>query len=157
IKPTFVATQVYAGLAVENLATSRVTGTVASRSGNTLNIHGAELLTRDLTLVGGVQVSFSNNISVTVGAQTGVSLDGQPEIANPSTQLISVGQHVNIEGTAQITNNSFSGIDATAGLVRLPPTTAWGTLNAGAQAGSATIDLISLGGYQPEALTFTGT
>ena len=43
ITPSFTATQVYAGVAVENLLTDRITGTVTSLSGDTLNIHAAQL------------------------------------------------------------------------------------------------------------------
>ena len=43
IKPNFVATQVYAGVAVENVLTDRITGTVSSRNGTTLHIKGAEV------------------------------------------------------------------------------------------------------------------
>ncbi|MFL6605198.1 MAG: hypothetical protein ACJ8R9_28230, partial [Steroidobacteraceae bacterium] len=38
-KPVFTATEVYAGVATENVLAGRVTGTVASRTANTLHLH----------------------------------------------------------------------------------------------------------------------
>lgn len=160
-KPNFVATQVYAGIAVENLLADRVTGTVSSRSGNTLHIHGAEVEARDFSgaTASGTIVQFLDDLPLTVGSATVVSVDGQPGPTNTSIQSISVGQQVDVEGLVQ-TNTAGTtvvSVDATQGLIRLVPTTAWGTLNAAAQASNATINLLTLGGYPPGALAFTGT
>jgi hypothetical protein len=163
LKPNFVATEVYAGISVENLAADRVTGTVTSRSGNTLNIHGAEVETRDFsgTVTIGTVVSYIPDLPVTVDSTTIVSVDRHPELQNLSIQNISIGQQVDLEGVAldstgaQTTVNVAS-VRAIGGLVRLIPTAAWGVLKT-AQAGSATASLISLGGYGPQSFTYTGT
>jgi hypothetical protein len=163
LKPNFVATEVYAGISVENLAADRVTGTVTSRSGNTLNIHGAEVETRDFsgTITIGTVVSYFTDLPVTVDSTTLIGVDRHPELQNLSIQDISIGQQVDIEGIAlnssgaQTTVNIAS-VKANGGLVRLVPTAAWGVLKT-AQAGSASANLVSLGGYGPQSFTYTGT
>jgi hypothetical protein len=70
--------------------------------------------------------------------------------------LISVGQQVEIDGALSVDTAGTSSVDASAGLLRLTPTTAWGTLNS-ATANVATVTPLSIGGVQPAALTFTGT
>ncbi|MGL1733467.1 hypothetical protein ACSTG5_00085, partial [Vibrio parahaemolyticus] len=57
---------------------------------------------------------------------------------------------------ADTTSGITTAVDASAGLIRATSTPLWGTLTA-AQAGSATVDVLSLGGVAPSALTFTGT
>jgi hypothetical protein len=158
LKPNFVATEVYGGISVENLAADRVTGTVTSRSGNTLNIHGAELETRDFsgTVTSGTIVSYFPDLAVTVDNTTTVAVDRHPELTNLSIQDISIGQQVDIEGLTQGTSTAITGVNANGGLVRLVPTAAWGVLKA-AQAGSASANLISLGAYEPQSFRFTGT
>jgi hypothetical protein len=158
IKPNFVATQVYAGVSVENLLTDRITGTVSSRVGNTLSIHGAEIETRCFSIPTGVQLSFANDYPVTVGDATLVSVDGHPELGNVPVSQVSVGQQVDIEAIATTVNCGAlqTTADATGGLVRLTSTPGWATLNSAA-AGGVAANLLTLGGFQPEALTFTGT
>lgn len=158
IKPNFVATEVYAGIAVENLLADRITGTVASRSGNTLHIRGAEVIIRASgSVTTGVALQFMDDLPVTVSDSTVVAVDRQPELANVTTQNISVGQVVDIEGQADFnSSNTLTDINAATGLIRLTPTTAWGTVNAGG-VGSATASLVTLGDYEPTSLTFTGT
>jgi hypothetical protein len=92
---------------------------------------------------------------VTVGDKTLVRVDRQPEVAGTS-QLISVGQQVEIDGALSVNTAGTSTVDASAGLLRLTPTTAWGTLNS-ATANVATVTPLGIGGVQPAALTFTGT
>lgn len=157
VKPDFTATEVYAGISVENLLADRVTGTVSARSGNTIHIHGAEVEARAASATG-VLVTFRDDLAVTLADTTLVGVDRHPELGNPSIAAISVGQQVDIEGTATAdSTGALNGVDASSGLVRLVSTSAWGVLTAGGQPASATVNLISLGGYQPAALTFTGT
>jgi hypothetical protein len=159
LKPNFVATEVYGGISVENLAADRLTGTVTSRSGNTLTIHGAELETRDFsgTVTSGTILSYFPNLPVTVDNTTTVAVDRHPELTNLSIQDISIGQQVDIEGLTQGTSTAITGVNANGGLVRIVPTAAWGVLNKVPQAGSALATLISLGGYGPQSFTYTGT
>jgi hypothetical protein len=162
-KPVINATEVYAGVATEDVLGTRLLGTVASRTGNTLHIRNADLIAaRNITYPAylistnsGVFVKFFNDLVVTVSDKTLVSVDRQPEVAG-SAQLISVGQQVEIDGALSVDAAGTSSVDASAGLLRLTPTTAWGTLNS-ATANVATVTPLSLGGVQPAALTFTGT
>jgi hypothetical protein len=156
-KPNFVATQVYAGVAVENVLTDRITGTVAARSGNTLTIHGAEIEGRNFGLPIGVCVTFQDDMTVTVGDSTLVTVDGHPEI-QATTANISVGQQVDMEALASGAGSCIDAQtgDVTNGLVRIVPTTGWGQLTS-ADATTATASLFTLGGYQPQAITFAGT
>jgi len=157
LTPSFNATQVYAGTSLENLSETRVKGTVSARSGNTLTIHGATIFNEVGATAQG-PLTFQNSIPVTVSTNTIVSVDGQPNATGITIQSISVGQQVDIGGslTTDSSGNPVS-LDATAGLVRLTPTRAWGTLLAGATSGTATLDLVTLGDYVPATLNFTGT
>ena len=133
IKPNFVATQVFAGVAVENVLTDRITGTVSSRSGNTLHIKGAEVEARNFNVATGVTLSFQDDLTLTIGPDTVVNVDGHPELTNVSTDYISVGQQVDMEALAAVDSSSKPVLDAnglptwsaTSGLVRLTPTTGW--------------------------------
>ena len=162
-KPVINATEVYAGVATEDVLATRLLGTVASRTGNTLHIRNADLIAaRNITYPAylistnsGVFVKFFNDVAVTVSDKTLVSIDRQPEVAG-SSQLISVGQQVEIDGALSVNTAGTSSVDASAGLLRLTPTTAWGTLNS-ATANVATVTPLSIGGVKPAALTFTGT
>jgi hypothetical protein len=158
LTPNFVATQVYAGIAVENLLADRITGTVASISGNTAHIHGAEIESRCVSIPIGVSVSFVDDYPVTIAGTTLVTVDGRPDLGDVPIQNLSVGQQVDMEAVATTINCGAvqpTG-DATGGLIRLIPTTGWGGLNA-APATGISANLFTLGGAQPQALTFTGT
>lgn len=163
-EPIFNATQVYAGTSTQNVLATLVTGTVASRSGNVIHVRNAEMTQTSSQSVlaansaTGIVVTYANDLPVTVGSSTVVHVDGDPE-ATASLQSVSIGQQVFIEGlssSSDATTLITTAVDATAGLIRLTPTPVWGTL-VGAQAASATVDVLWLGGVQPSALTFTGT
>jgi len=164
IKPNFVATQVFAGVSVENVLTDRITGTVSSRSGNTLHITGAEVEARNFSVATGVTLSFQDDLTMTIGPDTLVNVDGHPELTNVTTDYISVGQQVDIEALAVTDSSNNPVLDANglptwtaaSGLVRLTPTTGWGVLSAAAS-GGLTSQLLSLGGAIPTSLSFTGT
>jgi hypothetical protein len=164
LTPIFNATEVYAGVAAENVLAARVTGTVASRTGNTLHIHNAEMIAANnviatvygITTPSGILVRFFNDIPVTVDANTVIDVDQQPEVAS-NLDLISIGQKVELEGAVTVDSAGNSSVDASGALLRLSPTTAWGTIKS-ATAGNATLDpLLALGDVEPAALTFAGT
>ncbi|MBS0420890.1 MAG: hypothetical protein JSR66_24480 [Proteobacteria bacterium] len=164
VKPTFIATQVYAGVAVENVLTVRITGTISSRSGTTLHIKGAELETFNSTTPIGEYVTFQDDLTMTIGPQTVVNVDGHPELKNVTTDYLSVGQQVDMEALA-VTDSSGAVVKDAAGnptwtvaggLVRLTPTTGWAVQNS-APASGISANLISLGGFDPATLNFTGT
>ncbi|MBV8784917.1 MAG: hypothetical protein JOZ67_12075 [Gammaproteobacteria bacterium] len=150
ITPSFNATAVYAGTSLENTSEDHIQGVVSARTGNTLTVLGADLLSG----LGGV--SFFKTATVNVGSNTIVSEDGNA--AGPtSLAAVSVGQRIDVSGTSTI--NATAGtltMDATAGQLRLQSTRAWGTL-VSATPVEATLDLLRLGGYGPAAFNFAGT
>ncbi len=151
VTPVFNATQVYSGTSLESTVADQVYGTISYRSGDTLNVHSALIFNRC------GEVYYYPNLPLQVGSATNVSMDGYPGATGLSAQSLSVGQQVRIGGQADPTCLQISSaVDATAGLVRMQPTAAWGTLNSAA-AGTATLTLASLGGFAPVAFNFAGT
>jgi len=163
-KPTFVATQVFAGVAVENVLTDRITGTVSSRSGTTLHIKGAEVEARNFNVPTGVSLSFQDDLTLTIGPDTVVNVDGHPELANATTDYISVGQQVDLEALPVLDASNNPVLDANSlptwtvanGLVRLTPSTGWAVQNS-TGAGDISANLVTLGGFEPGTLNFSGT
>ena len=158
ITPSFNATAVYAGTSLENPLADFLTGTVSSVNGGTLNLHGASYVSRVGTS------GYFADMPVTVGSSTEVTEDGVAA-SGLSTQSISVGQVITVSGQASLDATTYlpTSLDATGtaagvppGTVRLQPTPVWGTLNS-AVAGSMSLNLLSIGDFEPSALTFTGT
>jgi len=158
ITPSFNATAVYAGTSLENPLADFFTGTVSSVNGGTLNLHGASYVSRVGTS------GYFADMPVTVGSSTVVTEDGVAA-SGLSTQSISVGQVITVSGQASLDATTYlpTSLDATGtaagvppGTVRLQPTPVWGTLNS-AVAGSMSLNLLSIGDFEPSALTFTGT
>ena len=156
ITPGFNATAVYAGTSIENPLADFLTGTVSAVNGDTLTLHGASYVSRI-----GVSSYFAD-APVTVGASTIVSADGVAA-GGLSAQSISVGQVITVSGQSGADSTGKFTFDATGqatgappGLVRLQPTPVWGMLNS-AVAGSMSLDVLSIGNFEPGALTFTGT
>lgn len=162
ITPSFNATAVYAGTSLESPLADFVTGTVSSVNGSTVNVHGVSFAPRaGFTLQ---PIFYYPDIAVTVGPATIVSEDGVAA-SGLSTQSISVGQRIEASGQSNLnlTTGAVTSLDATGtaagappGTVRLAPTPVWGTLNS-AVAGSMSLNLLSIGDFQPSALKFTGT
>jgi len=160
ITPSFNATAVYAGTVVVDPLADSLTGTVSAVNGTTVHVHGASYLPRP----GGLSAQpYYPDIPVTVGAGTVVTQDGAAA-SGLSTQSISVGQLISVSGQGTLdTTFTLTSMDATGtatgappGQVRLQPTPVWGTLNS-AVAGSMSLSVLSIGGFEPSALTFTGT
>ena len=147
ITPTFNATEVYFGTAQESQLAYYCTGTVTARSGNTITLRASDVLTPY-----GV-TGYLDSIQVTLGSGTAVFEDGMATPGLTSTN-VSVGQQITVAGQPGFDSSGtvVISLDATAGLLRLQPTTLWGTLNA-----DSTQDLLSLGRFAPAALSFTGT
>jgi hypothetical protein len=147
ITPTFNATEVYFGQAQESQLAYYLTGTVTARSGNTITLRASDTVT-PLGLT-----TYIDSLPVTIGSGTAVFEDG---IATTGLTIadVSVGQQVTVAGQPVFdsTGTTVARLDATGGLLRLRPTTLWGTLNAdGTQA------VLSLGRFAPTELSFTGT
>jgi hypothetical protein len=156
ITPTFNATAVYAGTVVQDPLADFLTGTVSVVNGDTLTVHGASFVSRFGA------PGYFGDVPVTVGSSTIVTEDGVAA-SGLSTQSVSVGQVIKVSGQAVADASGNLTLDATGtaagappGLVRLQPTPVWGTLNS-AVAGSMSLNLLSIGGFEPSALSFTGT
>ncbi len=150
ITPTFNATQVYVGSALETPLADYVTGTVQSISGDNLVL----LAPTYVSSIGDPEIF--NSATVTVGATTIMNQDGVAA-SGLTTQSISVGQLVTIAGQGTISSTNVLTMDATEeGLLRLQPTPVWGTLKS-AIAGSMSLDTLAFGGIEPSAYEFSGT
>lgn len=151
ITPVFAATAVYAGTSLESLSADRLTGVVAARSGDTLTLRNAGLVDRRAI------VTFADSATVTMGASTIVSQDGVAPATALTEQAVSVGQHVEVSGQVTVngSGNPLS-LDATAGQVRLQPTTLWGLINSVA-AGRLYLSLLSIDNLEAAQFSFTGT
>ncbi len=149
ITPGFHATAVYAGTSLDSPLADHIRGVVSARSGNTLTVRGATSVSRFGF------VTFLNNATVTLGSATVVSEDGVA--ASGLTPLsVSVGQQLDVSGQSAFDASGNLTMDATAGQVRLASTRIWGTLIS-ATAGSASLDVLSLGNFAPAGFNFAGT
>jgi hypothetical protein len=156
ITPTFNATAVYAGTSIENPLADFLTGTVSAVSGKTLTVHGGSYLSRF-----GAPGVFPN-VPVNVSSSTIVTEDGVAA-SGLGTQSISVGQLITVSGQGTSDSNNNLVLDATGtaagvppGMIRLQPTTVWGTLNS-AVPGSMALNVLSIGDYEASAFNFAGT
>jgi hypothetical protein len=147
VTPTFNASEVYFGITQESQLAYYLTGTVTARSGNTLTLRASDTVT-PLGVTG-----YLDSVSVTLSSTTGVYQDG---IATPGLTIadVSVGQQITVAGQPGFdsTGTIIESIDATAGFLRLRPTTLWSTLNS-----DGTQDVLSLGRFAPAELNFAGT
>ena len=156
ITPGFTATQVYVGTSLESTIEDHIVGFVSgistSSGTTTLTVQNASLVDR----LG--DYGFQNTTAVTVGTSTVVSIDGVDTTASPpGLSAISVGQLIDVSGQVSVDESGNpTALDATAGQVRLQPTTIWGTLVSGTTT-SATIDLQWIQGLEPTDTVFTGT
>ena len=151
ITPTFNATAVYAGTSLEDPLAEYVTGTVWSRSGDTIDLRGITYLTPDGTS------TYLDSVPVVVGSSTVVSKDG---IFAPGLTVadISIGQQVTIAGQANVdsTTGDLLYVDATVGQVRLQPSRLFGTLNS-ATASSLSLTLMQINNFDRSGYAFAGT
>jgi hypothetical protein len=158
ITPGFHATAVYASTSLESPLADHITGVVSARSGNTLTVRGAHLLSRQI-IISTCPVLyynlFFNNATVTIGSGTVVSQDGVAA-SGLGPASVSVGQQIDVSGQCAIDSSGNVTLDATAGQLRLASTRIWGTLNSATPA-SANLDVLTLGNFAPAGLDFTGT
>jgi hypothetical protein len=151
---TFTAASVLAGTSVAGGSFDHILGSVVSRSGNTLIIHGARMDDRD----GKDDDHFiAGNSTVTIAAATAVTAQGQAS-ATPAHSIaeISVGSLIDAFGTAARDSAGKITLDATAGRVRLDFTRVQGALDA-SSTGNITLSLKAID-RQPVALfDFAGT
>ncbi len=155
ITPALTATQVYAGTVVSNGQYEHVRGIVTARNGNSLTVSNATYLYYEGYCLSNLCFTFYPTATVNVGPSTVVSEDNQPSATGLTSQSISVGSQIDAVGLGS-TNSGVLTLDATQGDVRLQATPAWGTLVSGA-AGSATLNLYSLGTIGASGFNFAGT
>lgn len=154
ITPSFNATSVYVGTALEGELQDHIIGVVSARSGNTLTVTNIQWLpVQNFSSI--VVPEFLPKATVTLGSTTSVTEDGV-EATAVGLASISVGQRVDISGLLSFDSKNNAKLDATTGQVRLQSTRAWGVLNS-ATPNSASLDLLSLGNFAPASYTFTGT
>jgi hypothetical protein len=162
ITPQFNATQVYGSVSQESYAQDHIVGVLASRAGNTMTIRGARVFSPP-TLYGTFVVggTLYNNAVLTVDPTTVVTEDGNA-VAGLGLQSLSVGQVVDASGrittfgTAAPAVPQLNATGLNTGMVRMQRTDVWGLLKS-ASAGSASLDVLRLGGYDPAGLNFGGT
>jgi hypothetical protein len=151
---SFSATQVLVDTNVQGLgAGDRISGTVTSRSGDTLGVEDATLVQS-----GGTVTFVPGTTIVNLGPNTLITVFGQSVAEAISPQQISVGSSIQAFGTESATTASTGGVllDASAGYVRLDLTTAEGLVTA--QGGAdVTLNLTSLGGRLITAFDFNGS
>ncbi len=147
---SFTASQVLAGSSVQGSGLDRVSGVVSARSGNTLAIEDGTLIASD-----GSNTFIPGTSLIAIGPNTAVTILGQGAVNANSPQQISVGSTIDAFGTATGTSSGVT-LDASAGRVRLDPTTAAGLVTVQGTAG-LTLGLGLLGGRSVNVYDFVGT
>jgi hypothetical protein len=148
---TFTASQVLVDDSVQGVGLARLSGTVSARSGNTLGIEEATLLQN-----GAAETLVPGTTLVTVGPSTLVTFFGQGIEDAISPQQVSVGSVIDAFGTVSNTSTGQVLLDASAGRVRLGPTSALGIVTAQGS-NSLTLDLTTIGGRAISAFDFVGS
>jgi hypothetical protein len=148
---SFAATQVLAGSSVQGSGFDRLSGIVSGRSGNTLTMEDGTLLGND-----GTNTFIPGTATINIGANTGVTEFGQGSVPSTGVRQISVGSRIYAFGTAGTPVAGNITLDASAGRVRLGPTSASGLVTTQGS-GTLSLDLVSLGGRSTGAFDFVGT
>jgi hypothetical protein len=147
---SFAASQVLVDSSGQGVDLDRVMGIVSARNGDTLGIEDATLIQN------GTNTFVPGTTIVNVGANTLVTFFAQGVAEAISPQQISVGSSIDALGTAGSTSTGETFIDASAGRVRLDPTTASGLVTAQGS-GSLTLNLTNVGGRTLGAFDFIGS
>lgn len=141
---TFVPTEIFAGNSVPGVSGDSLTGTILSRTGDTLVVRGAVYPQNGGTLI------VSDTVTVALGEGTTVKKQDEP--SEYAISALSPGQRVEIIGTY---DDSVRSLDATAGWVRMMLTGVRGTVNETAPAFTMDVSTVDM---KPVSLfTFTGT
>ncbi len=149
---SFVAQRVLAATSAEDLRMDYMSGTVLSRSGDTLTVAGSSIEHRK----GDHHDRFEMGpVTVNVGDATLVTRDGQ-DSGTMTIADISVGQHLEVFGNLTRDAQGNATIDATAGRVRLNYTRVSGSVIS-SMAGGLAMNLQAIDGRDPSRFDFTGT
>ena len=148
---SFSATEVLAGSSVQGAGFDRISGVVASRSGNTFAIEDGTLIASD-----GTNTFIPGTSVITLGSATQTTQIGTGAAESNGLAKISIGSQVHVFGTAGASGSGNESLDASAGRAQLWPTSASGLVtNQGT--GTLTLNLAMLGGRSLGAFDFTGT
>jgi len=148
---SFTATQVLAGSSVQGGGLDRVSGIVTARSGNTFAIEDGTLIAND-----GSNTFIAGTAFVTVGPGTVITSFGSGAAQTYTAQQISVGSRVDAFGVAAGQASGTVTLDASAGRVRLDPTTGSGLVTVQG-IGVLGLDLVFLGGRSVAPFDFLGS
>ena len=148
---SFAATEVLAGSSVQGSGLDRISGVVASRSGNTFAIEDGTLISSD-----GSNTFIQGTSIIAVGSGTQTTQVGTGAAESNGLAKISVGSQVYVFGTASASGSGSEALDATAGRAQLWPTSASGLVTVQGT-GTLTLDLAMLGGRSLGAFIFSGT
>ncbi len=151
---TLTATSVLAGTSLQSPSQDEISGAVVAASATS---SATTLTVRDATWTrpnGSFQFE-PDEVTVTAGPNTVVTEEGQT--GSYSVADISVGQQVDIFGTASQAAGGALSLDATAGEAQLDYTPAWGVVTNLAAGSSITLNLESLDGLAPSVFNFSGT
>jgi len=148
---SFTASQVLAGSSVQAASFDRISGMVSARSGNTLTVEDATLIAAD-----GTNTFIAGTTIVNLGANTLVTMLGQSAVGFFSPQQVSVGSAIVAFGAATSSGSGNIVLDASAGRVRLDPSTASGLVAAQGTAGLS-LNLASLGDRSIRVYDFIGS
>src|ERR1700722_3474380 len=148
---SFIANQILAGSSVQGSGLDRVSGIVAARSGDTLAVEDATLVS-----AAGLETFLGGTTTVFMGANTVVTVFAQGGTQLNSTLQVSVGSAIDAFGVATVESADTAILDASAGHVRLDPTTASGLVTAQG-AGALNLNLAFLGGRAIAPFDFLGS
>jgi hypothetical protein len=151
VKVTFTAAQVLAGSSVQGGGLDRVTGIVSARSGNTLTVEDGTLIANN-----GTETFLGGPTFVILGPNTLVTVFGQSTAEINSPQQISVGSSIDAFGIVTSLALNEATLDASAGRLRLNPTTVSGLVIAQG-AGALDLNLASLDGRSIAPFIFAGS
>ena len=151
VKVTFTAAQVLAGSSVQGGGLDRVTGIVSARSGNTLTVEDGTLIANN-----GTETFLGGPTFVILGPNTLVTVFGQSTAEINSPQQISVGSSIDAFGIVTSLALNEATLDASAGRLRLDPTTVSGLVIAQG-AGALDLNLASLDGRSIAPFIFAGS
>ncbi|MDE2295730.1 MAG: hypothetical protein KGL36_09785 [Gammaproteobacteria bacterium] len=151
----FDATEVLAGTSARSAAFDRLAGLVVARRGDLVTLAPATWLS-----AAGVPSLVTGSATVTLGPGTAVTTLGSSAAASPTIAAVSVGSRIVAFGSATSDAAGDVALDASAGRVRLVPTSVDGVLaTAPATTAGTTLPLVlgALGGRTASAFTFAGT
>ena len=151
----FDASTVLAGTSARSGSFDRLAGIVVARAGDLVTLSPAAALS-----AGGLASAVTGTATVRLGAGTAVTTLGSSAAASPAIASISVGSRIVAFGTASTDAAGDVALDATAGRVRLVPTTLDGVLAAAPATNAGAILHLAIGllaGRAASGFAFTGT